>query len=77
MLPSVNTVVHLALKVELDAISINSLAEWFRAKHEEVIGELFSAVVRQAQEQWLERARQGIEELVCTACGVVHRGAEG
>ena len=77
MLPSVNTIVHLEVKVELEGVNINGLAEWFRTKREELLKSVFAAVVEKAQEQWLERVREGIDELVCTACGVVHRGAEG
>lgn len=77
MLLSVNTVVHLDLKVELSAVTINGLAEWVFAKREEITQMILAPLVRAAQEQWLRDVAASAAELVCTACGVVHQGADG
>lgn len=72
MLLSVNRVVHLSVNVELDAVTINGLAEWVFTKREQILGDLVREVIEQAQEQWLERVSEGAQELVCTGCGVIH-----
>lgn len=77
MLLSVNTVVHLEIKVELEGLTINSLAEWVFAKRAELTSMLLKPLVAQAQKQWLERVEAGEAELVCTGCGVLHRGGGG
>lgn len=75
MLLSVNTVVHLEVKVELEGLTINSLAEWASAKRDEIMQMLLEPLVRQAQERWLSRVEASGAELVCTGCGVVHESA--
>ena len=77
MLLSVNTVVHLSVKVELTAVTINGLAEWVFGKREELTRMLLAPVVRAAQEHWLGEVARGGAELVCTGCGVVHQGTGG
>ncbi|HEX5871405.1 MAG TPA: hypothetical protein VFY65_13350 [Longimicrobium sp.] len=74
MLLSVNTVVHLQVKVELAEVTINGLAEWAFGKREELTQMLLAPVVRAAQEQWLDEVACSATELVCTGCGVVHQG---
>lgn len=76
MLLSVNTSVHLDIKVELEALTINSLAEWAFQKRAELTRMLLEPLVELAQKQWLERVEAGEAELLCGGCGVVHRGAE-
>lgn len=75
MLLSVNTVVHLVVKVELEGLTINSLAEWAFGKRDQIMQMLLEPLVRTAQEQWLSRVEASNGELVCTGCGVVHEGA--
>lgn len=71
MLLSVNTSVHLDLKVmESDGI-LNAVMEWLFANREAVLSAIVQDLLLSAQEQWL--AAQ--EELACTACGVVHDGS--
>jgi len=77
MLLSVNTIVHLEVKVELSGVTINGLAEWVFSRREEVAQRLLAPLVRMAQEQWLSQVENCGRELVCTACGVVHQGSEG
>ena len=77
MLLSVNTVVHLQVKVELAGVTINGLAEWVFGKREELTQMLLAPVVRAAQEQWLAQVASSAAELVCTGCGVVHQGTGG
>lgn len=72
MLLSVNRVVHLSVNVELDAVTINGVAEWAFTKREQILGDLVREVIEKAQEQWLERVSEGAQELVCTGCGVIH-----
>lgn len=76
MLSPVNGVVHLEIKIELGEPSINSLIQWYWAHRTEVVEQVFSQLLVQVQREWLTRVRQGRQEMVCTACGVVH-GAEG
>lgn len=77
MLLSVNTVVHLEVKVELAAVTINGLAEWVFAKREEFTQMLLAPLVQAAQEQWIGAVEASAAELVCTACGVIHEGPDG
>jgi hypothetical protein len=77
MLLSVNTVVHLEVKVELTGVTINGLAEWAFSKREELTQMLLGPLVEAAQEHWLSEVARSAPEVVCTACGVVHRGTEG
>ncbi|HEX2289781.1 MAG TPA: hypothetical protein VHH53_06220 [Pseudonocardiaceae bacterium] len=77
MLLSVNTIVHLELKVELAPVTINGLAEWVFGKREELTQMLLAPLVRAAQEQWLSEVERSAAELICTGCGVVHQGAGG
>jgi hypothetical protein len=72
MLLTVNTSVHLEMKVSERTGILNAVMEWLFANRERVLSSLVEELLRVAQEQWL--ALQ--EELVCTACGVVH-GEEG
>lgn len=71
---AVNGSVHLECKVVNEGVTINSLLaelrEWWGRSRGEVVGQL----VAQLQEEHLERVLAGEEELVCTGCGVVHRG---
>lgn len=76
MLLSVNTIVHLDVKVQLEALTINSLAEWVFAKRAELTRMLLEPLVELAQKEWLDRVEAGAAELVCTGCGVVHHGAK-
>jgi hypothetical protein len=76
MLLSVNTSVHLDVKVQLEALTINSLAEWVFAKRAELTRMLLEPLVELAQKEWLDRVEAGAAELVCTGCGVVHQGAK-
>jgi hypothetical protein len=76
MLLSVNTIVHLEVKVELAGVTINTLAEWVFRKREELTQMLLSPLVQAAQEQWLREVASGAAELVCTGCGVVHQGGD-
>lgn len=77
MLSSVNLDVHLSVKVELEDLEINALAEWIAARRGEWMEQLIARVVETAQEQWIERLRRGVAEWVCDRCGVVHSGEEG
>lgn len=74
MLLSVNTIVHLEIKVELEAFTINSLAEWAFAKRAEITRQLLEPLVERAQEEWLDRVEAGQAELTCAGCGAVHQG---
>lgn len=76
MLSPVNRVVHLELKIELEELSINALVQWCWAHRSEVVEQVFDQILLQGQREWLAQVRQGQQELVCTACGVVH-GPEG
>src|SRR5687767_5085520 len=77
MLLSVNTVVHLEVKVELTGVTINGLAEWAFGKREELTQMLLGPLVEAAQEHWLSEVTRSAPEVVCKGCGVVHRGTEG
>src|SRR5215210_1600822 len=77
MLSPVNRIVHLEIKVELPEPSINALEEWYWAHREEVLGQLVSELLVEAQLGWLAQVRAGRQEMVCTGCGVVHGGARG
>src|SRR5688500_5209325 len=76
MLSPVNRIVHLEIKIELEELSINALAQWCWAHRSEVVGQVFDQLLVEGQREWLAQVRQGRQEMVCTACGVVH-GAEG
>jgi len=77
MLPTVNTVVHLEIKVEVQNPTINALAEWVFDRRAEISEMVLAPLIRLAQEQWLEQVGQSEREMVCTACGVLRRGADG
>jgi Transposase, Mutator family len=77
MLPTVNTVVHLEVKVEVANPTINTLAEWAFLKREEIVGMLLRPLVQCAQEQLLAAVSRREGEMACTACGVLHTGADG
>lgn len=77
MLLSVNTVVHLAVKVDLQQVTINGLSEWLFSARDQLFSQLVGKVVTQAQEQWLDAVSRARSELICTGCGVVHRGRSG
>jgi hypothetical protein len=77
MLPTVNTIVHLEIKVEVPNPTINALAEWVFAKRQEIAEMVLAPLVQLAQEQWLEQVVQTGREMVCTACGVVRSDAAG
>lgn len=77
MLLSVNTIVHLEVKVELADVTINRLAEWVFGKREELTQMLLEPLVKAAQEQWLTQVENCGGELVCTGCGVVHQARGG
>ena len=55
MLLSVNTIVHLEVKVELSGVTINGLAEWAFSKRAALAQMLLDPIVRAAQDAWLER----------------------
>ncbi|HEY7769563.1 ISH6 family transposase [Longimicrobium sp.] len=76
MLLSVNTIVHLYIKVQLEEVTINSLAEWAFARRAELMRMLLEPLVELAQKEWLDRVEAGAAEMVCTACGVVHQGGK-
>lgn len=76
MLSPVNRIVHLELKIELEELSINALVQWYWAHRSEVVEQVFDQLLVEGQREWLTQVRQGRQEMVCTACGVVH-GAEG
>lgn len=77
MLLSVNRVVHLEIKVEVEALTINTLAEWVFAQREQILGQLLRELIESAQAQYLDRVRHEAEELVCTGCGLIHQGSQG
>jgi Transposase, Mutator family len=77
MLPSVNTVVHLEVKVSLEKLTINAVAQWLEAQRAVIAGELLSQIMRRAQEESLARVKRGEAELVCMRCGMVQRGEGG
>ena len=76
MLSPVNRIVHLELKIELEELSINALVQWLGAHRNEVVEQVIAPLLVEAQREWLAQVRQGLQEMVCTACGVVH-GAQG
>src|SRR5688500_17030142 len=77
MLLSVNTVVHLAVKVDIQQVTINGLSEWLFTARDQLFSQLVGRVVTQEQEQWLDAVSRAQSELICTGCGVVHRGRTG
>lgn len=77
MLSSVNGSVHLVVKVELPTAEINSLLSVVLAQYEAILQQVVEQVFVCAQTAYLERVRRGEAELICTACGVVHRGEAG
>ena len=72
MLSPVNRIVHLELKIERVEPSINALLEWYWRHRGEVLEQFVGQLLTDAQQQWLAQVRQGKQEMVCTACGVVH-----
>lgn len=76
MLLSVNTSVHLDVKVQLEALTINSVAEWVFERRAELTRMLLEPLVALAQKEWLDRVAAGTAELVCTGCGVIHQGSK-
>lgn len=71
MLSPVNRIVHLELKIELAEPSINALMEWYWAHRAEMLEQFFASLLAEVQLQWLAQVREGRQEMVCTACGVV------
>jgi hypothetical protein len=77
MLPTVNTIVHLEIKVEIENPTINTLARWAFEQREEICRMILAPLVRLAQEQWLDEKAQSEEETACTGCGVLRSGTDG
>lgn len=71
---AVDTELHLRMKVAGSTVDINGIAQWAAEVKQNLACELIAAVLERAQEQHLERALAGEEEVVCTGCGVIHTG---
>ena len=72
----VNPSVHLDLKVEVQELSINQLVEQLHVCARQAQQKALTAVLEQIQEAHLERVFAGETELVCTRCGLEHRGGK-
>lgn len=71
---SVETELHLRINVSGAGVEINDLAYWAAELKQALACQAIRAVLRTVQEQYVERVLAGEAELVCTGCGVVHRG---
>lgn len=71
---SVNTGVHLALKVAAGGVQLNDLAASGRGIGQAVSCAVLARVLWTMQEEALSRVRAGRQELACPGCGVVHCG---
>lgn len=77
MLSSVNGSVHLQVKVELPAAEVNGLLLAVLSQAEGIFQQIVEQVFSAVQCAYLERVSRAEAELICTACGVVHRGKTG
>lgn len=71
---TVESELHLRLKVAGENLDINGIARWAGRMKQELARGLIAAVLEAVQERHLERVLAGSEELVCTGCGVIHTG---
>jgi hypothetical protein len=71
---SVETELHLRMKVAARGASLNDLAGWAFTARNGVICELVARLVWRIQEEHLTGVLAGEEELVCYGCGVIHSG---
>jgi hypothetical protein len=70
-----DTEVRVAIKVGGEGLEINDLAAWaFEAKNAWT-QQLLAEVLWQMQEQHVEAVLEGMRELACPGCGVIHSGA--
>lgn len=72
MLSPVNRSVHLELNIELEEPSINALLAWYAQQRAELLQQIAGPLFVQLQQHWLDQVRQAEQEMICTACGVVH-----
>lgn len=71
----VNPSVHLDLKVEAQALSINRLVKQVRASVRQAQKEALPLLLERLQEAHLERVLAAEAELVCSGCGLEHCGS--
>jgi len=71
---SVNTEVHLALKVAAEGVKLNELAAGGRGMGQTLACAVIARVLWARQEAELGRVQAGRQELACPGCGVVHCG---
>ena len=70
------TSIQLSGKVSISTGGINDLAAGLPEVGRDLAIEIGEQVLEQAQEEHLQKVFEGVEELVCHGCGVVHRGTE-
>ncbi len=70
----VNGSVHLEEKVELEGVTINTLVRQVRSSLRQLQQDCLSRLLEELQEMHLKRVFAAEAELVCTRCGVIHRG---
>lgn len=71
---SVNTEVHLRLKVAAQGVELNDLASHGRRLGSSMACEVMARLLWAVQEDELTRVQEGRQDVACPGCGVVHRG---
>lgn len=69
---SVETELHLRLKVEASAVRVNDLAAWLFSARAGFAQMVMAQLLWRVQEQHLRKVFRGEAELFCKRCGVVH-----
>lgn len=73
---SVETKLHLTLRVAAAGVEVNDLAAWCFGVRNEVGQEILKQLLHEAQQQHWDRTRAGTAEVICQRCGVVHSGPD-